>query len=162
MRYIIMFLCVLFLITGCTSLNARKSEEMNIGQLESDDSSPHYQRTEREKREVDENPTKDYYQSDEEGIGKDGNERNFFAEKDSLLITQFLAQKKEVKDVQVDSYENMLVVYLQLRHDLSQEEIDKIGNEIVAFAPDKEVVLYTDEQTWSRKEEEKAKEPQRR
>lgn len=98
---------------------------------------------------IDRNPSKDYIQSDEEGVGEHGTERNIFESREERQISQQLAKRKEVSQSRVAVTPNRVIVFASLNDYPNDIEKD-IENDVRRFVEDKQVVVFTDEIQWER------------
>lgn len=150
-KMIVLKLAILMLfLSGCTSMNARETNDNKIGKINSQNVKYESERQQREQLEVVEDPTKDYYQSDEEGIGTGGNERNFYPTVDTREIAQLLAKRKDVQNSQVASFTDGVVVVLQLNNYSNPNVANELEREIAQIVPNKKVIIYTDDISWNR------------
>src|SRR5699024_10530756 len=100
---------------------------------------------------ADKSPNKKYYQSDEKGIGTDGDEENIFATKETREITQLLAKREDIRDSQVVSLRDRVVLVLMTdTNKVTNDMVQTITNEVEKITPTKQVLIYTDEYHWNR------------
>lgn len=142
-----MFVLLLSMCTACTNNNnaEQNQQEDNVQQI-------HYEskKEENERLGINDYTDKDYYQSDEEGIAHDGNERNIFHSKESLLVAQKLGKRPDIKQYQVAVYENYVIVFTILNDYVNDDIAESIEQDVKEVLPSKEVAVYTDEYHWNK------------
>lgn len=143
MRILLFIMASIIVMTGC----------MNNEQLGSQhelDPKPVRLSTE-DNREIviDRRPSDDYIESDEEGVGQYGSERNIFNSREERQISQQLAKRKEIMQSRVAITPNRVVVFASLS-EYPNDITKSIEEDVKRFVPDRDVVVFTDEAQWER------------
>lgn len=101
---------------------------------------------------INKDSNKDYYESDEEGIGTDGDENKIFATEEAKEISQLLARHQHIQDAQVATVGDQVIVSVALKNHTrpNNNMLVEMEREIKEIVPNKEVLLYTDERQWNR------------
>lgn len=139
---------MVFVAVGCTNENNDTSTESDV-----DDSKLIRYETKEEQNErlgINDYGTKDYYQSDEEGITPDGNERILFDNKESLLIAQKLEKRPDIKQAQVATVDDNIIVFVTLKDYTNDNITNNIKSVVQEIVPNKEIIIFTDDIHWNR------------
>ncbi|WP_188453524.1 YhcN/YlaJ family sporulation lipoprotein [Virgibacillus oceani] len=95
-----------------------------------------------------------YKQSDQKGTnaseGNSGNYTDIFTNEESNEIYRHVTGLKDVKNAQIASTEDKIIVAVMLNEHPNPDIRDVIAQEVQKFVPDKTVVVYTDEIYWDR------------
>lgn len=147
---LIIFVFSLFLIVGCNNTNTGQNDDRE----QSNGTDYLYYETDQEKMErlgsQNASPIKDYLQSNEKGIGKDGTERNIFETDEARKIAQELALRDDVKQTQIATTDEQVVVFVLL-NDYQDPNIAKsLEEDIKKITPNKKILVYTDKLHWNR------------
>lgn len=141
--FLLVFGIVSILLTGCTN-NEQLGSERDV------DPKPIRISTKDNRQVViDKNPSKDYIQSDEEGIGQYGSERNIFESVESRQISQQLARRDEVIQSRVAVTPNRVIVFASL-NDYPNDIEKQIEDDVKKYVQDKQIIVFTDEAQWER------------
>lgn len=99
---------------------------------------------------VNKKPNKDYYQSNEKGIATDGKENNVFVTKEAREISQLLAKREYINQIQVATMDERVVVSVTLNDYTLSNAAGMIKRDVEKVVPNKEIIVYTDELHWNR------------
>ncbi|MGM8364697.1 YhcN/YlaJ family sporulation lipoprotein [Virgibacillus sp. W0181] len=149
MKLLITFFAVgLFVLTGCANGNDDAEQKIN----ETNPDLIRYESKEEQNARfgINEYADKDYYQSDEKGIALDGNESKLFNSKEARLITQKLHKRTDIKQSQVATIEDTVIVSVTLKDYTNDNITNSIKQDVQEIVPAKEVIIYTDDIHWNR------------
>lgn len=157
---VITAMCILvFIIGGCTNTNSDGQKETN---KESPNSDPISFETQQGKKNqgkgirehsLEEQPG--YPQHDQDNVNHGEANRNnadIFTTQEAEEISRHLTKRRDITQAQVATTEDRVIIGLILKKQQTgnQQLIDNIEKEVQQFAPDKEIIVYTDDTHWNK------------
>lgn len=141
--FFILIFTATVMLTGCMNnndLGSKQDTDLKPVRLSTQDN---------EQVVIEKNPSKDYIQSNEEGVGQHGTEREIFNSRESRQISQQLAKRKEISQSRVAVTPNRVLVFASL-NEYPNDITKQIEKDVEPFVRDKQIVVFTDEAQWER------------
>lgn len=156
---IITTMCILvFIVGGCTNTNSDGKKETNKESPNSDPISYETQQGNKDRGGVREHSLEEqagYSQHDQDNVNHgEANRDNtdIFTTQEAEEISRRLTRRRDITQAQVATTEDRVIigVILKKQQTGNQKLISDIEKEVQQFAPDKEVIVYTDDTHWNK------------
>ncbi len=136
-KYMVFIVVIVSMVAGCNPTNNETEENRIPGEK----INPNTQQSTDEEQRIQHEPYKQYTQSEEKGIAKDGYKMQLFSSDEQREIEQHIIQMENVAYVHVEVYEDRLNIAVSVREGPYDKIEDDIYNYIQEHFPQRNIEI---------------------